>query len=35
VKNSSVLLKRVAKNNILDLAELKIKLQKEKPSSKT
>jgi len=35
VKNSSVLLKRVAKNNILDLAELKIKLKKEKPSNKT
>ncbi|MDQ7009209.1 MAG: NYN domain-containing protein [Candidatus Gracilibacteria bacterium] len=35
VKNSSVLLKRVAKNNILDLAELKIKLKKEKLSNKT
>jgi len=35
VKNSSVLLKRLAKNNILDLAELEIKLKKEKLSNKT
>jgi len=35
VNNSSVLLKRVAKNNIIDLSELKNKLKKEKLSNET
>ena len=35
VKNSSILLKKIAKNNIIDLSEMKKKLKKEKPSYKT